>query len=407
MAKVITNPNKIKEVLDDSKIERIYPSKSALEKVLKSGKRLTIYHGIDPTGSQLHLGHSTNYFILRKFQELGHRIILLIGDFTACIGDPSDKAATRKPLTREQVLKNAKGYRKQLEKILNFNPKQNPIEIKFNSSWLDKLTFEDLVRLSANFTVFQLLKRDMFQQRIKGGKTIGLHEFLYPIMQGYDSVAMDVDIEIGGNDQMFNMLIGRDLMEKVKNKEKFVITTKLLIAPGTDKKIMNKSEGRYIALEDSAKEMYGKTMALPDEVILTCLELCTEIPLKEIREIKKGLSSKRINPRDAKARLAREIVSIHHGKSAALRAEKEFNRIFKEKKTPSQIKTYKINVKSLSILDLLTKTKLLPSKSEAKRLVDQRAVKLNNKIIIDWRAKIFIKKPAILQVGKRKFIKII
>lgn len=407
MAKVNIDLDKIKEVLDDSKIERIYPSKSALEKVLKSEKRLTIYHGIDPTGPQLHLGHSTNYFILRNFQNLGHRVILLIGDFTAMIGDPSDKTATRKSLTREQVLKNAKGYKKQLGKILDFNFKKNPIEIKFNSSWLDKLTFKDLTKLSANFTVFQLLKRDMFQQRIKKGKTIGLHEFLYPIMQGYDSVAMNVDMEIGGNDQMFNMLIGRELMEKVKNKEKFVITTKLLIAPGTDKKIMNKSEGRYIALEDSAKEMYGKTMALPDEVILTCLELCTEASQKEIQEIKKGLSSKKINPRDAKALLAREIVTIYHSKSAALEAEREFNRVFKEKKTPSQVESYKLGVKNLNILDLLIKTKLAPSKSEAKRLISQGAVKLDNRVIKDWQKKITPLSGAILRVGKKKFIKLI
>ena len=405
--KTITNPNKIKEVLDNSKIERIYPSKSTLEKVLKSGKRLTIYHGIDPTGPQLHLGHSTNYFILRNLQKLGHKFILLIGDFTAMIGDPSDKSATRKPLTREQVLRNARGYKKQLGKILDFSSKTNPIEIKFNSSWLDKLTFRELAEISANFTVFQLLKRDMFQQRIKKGRTIGLHEFLYPIMQGYDSVAMDVDMEVGGADQMFNMLVGRDLMEKVKNKEKFVITTKLLIDPKTDKKIMNKSEGRYIALEDSAKEMYGKTMSLPDEVILTCLELCTEVPQEDLKKIKRELKSRMINPRDAKARLAREIVTIYYSKTAAIKAEKEFNRIFKERKLPSQVKCYKLNVKSLNILDLLIKTKLAPSKSEAKRLIKQGAVKLDNNIIKDWQQKITFSKKAILQVGKRRFIKLI
>lgn len=396
----------IKDLLNDAKIDKIYPSKLALEKVLKSGKKLTIYHGIDPTGSQLHIGHSTNYFILKNFQKLGHKIILLIGDFTAMIGDPTDKSATRKPLTRKQVLENAKGYKKQLGKILDFSSKKNPIEIKFNSSWLDKLTFRELAEISSNFTVFQLLKRDMFQQRIKRGKTIGLHEFLYPIMQGYDSVAMDVDMEIGGTDQMFNMLVGRELIGKIKNKEKFVITTNLLIYPGIDKKIMNKSEGRHIAFEDSPKEMYGKTMSLPDEVILICFEMCTEVDQKEIQEIKKGLSSKKLNPRDAKARLAREIVAIYHSKSAAIKAEREFNKVFKEKKTPSTIKSFKVSGK-MGILDLLIKTKLTISKSEAKRLVVQGAVKIDNETIENYKQKITPKKGAILKVGKRKFIKLV
>jgi tyrosyl-tRNA synthetase len=407
MSKIITNLNRIKEILNNHKIDKIYPSNTVLEGALKSGKRLIIYHGIDPTGPQLHLGHSTNCFILREFQRLGHQVILLIGDFTAMIGDPTGKSKTRKPLTRKEALINAKGYKKQLEKVLDFNSKGNPIKIKFNSSWLNKLTFKRLTELSANFTVQQMIIRDMFQKRIKNNQPVSLHEFLYPIMQGYDSVAMDVDMEVGGTDQTFNMLIGRDLVRIYNKKEKFVLTTKLLIDPNTNEKIMNKSEGRYIALNDSPKEMYGKVMALPDEMILTCLELCTEISLDEIRKIKKELISKQLNPRDAKARLAREIVSIHHNRLAARKAEKEFNRVFKLHQIPADIKTHKLAGKKINILDLLARTGLASSKSEAKRLVEQGAVKIDNLIVKDWRKEIISKKETIIRVGKMKFVKII
>ncbi|MDP2934352.1 MAG: tyrosine--tRNA ligase [bacterium] len=403
--RVITHPQ-IREFLDDRKIDKIYPSMESLRGVLESGKKLTIYHGVDPTGPQLHIGHSTNFFLLRKLQNMGHKIILLIGDFTAMVGDPTGKTTTRKPLTRKEVLVNAKDYKNQLAKILDFNSKKNPIEVKFNSFWLDKLTFKELAELSANFTIQQMITRDMFQERIKDNKPVSLQEFLYPIMQGYDSVAMNVDMEVGGTDQTFNMLIGRDLIKIYKNKEKFVLTTRLLINPKTNKKIMNKSEGSFVALNDSSKEMYGKIMSLPDEVILTCFELCTNLSSEEIQNIESRIKAGE-NPRNIKARLATEIVGIYYDKKTAEKAEEEFNRIFKEGSQPTDIPEIKISDKKILVCDLLVKAKLALSKSEAKRLVEQGAIDIDETVLSDWRKEITPKKGMIIRAGKRKFVKLI
>lgn len=405
MSKVITDKKIIDGVLSRW-VDKIYPSKEDFKKALKSRKKLVIYHGVDPTAPHLHLGHSTNYLLLRKLQDLGHKIILLIGDFTAQIGDPTGRLTARKALTKKEVMKNCKTYQKQIGKILDFKSKKNPAKVKFNSQWLGKLKLEDIMKLAVNFTQAQIIKRNMFQERLKKKEEIYLHEFLYPLFQGYDSVALNVDVEVGGTDQTFNMLIGRDLIKIYKKKEKFVITTPLLINPKTGQKLMSKSEGSLIALDDSPNQIYGKVMALPDEVILICFELCTEIFLKEIQEIKKGLSSKKLNPRDAKAKLAREIVTIYHGRIAASDAEKEFNWVFREKKQPTKIPQVKIKAKQLPILDLLAKTKLAPSKAEAKRLVEQKGVKIDGKVVKDWKKEISVKSGMILQVGKRRFIKL-
>ena len=391
--------NKMKQVLEKG-VEKIYPSKQALEKVLKSGKKIRLYCGYDPTASSLHIGHAITIRKLAQFQKLGHEVIFLIGDFTAMIGDPTDKISARKKLSREQINKNFKNYKKQASKILKFSGK-NPAKVMFNSKWNDKLTFIELIELASSFTVQQILARDIFKQRIKENKLIFLPEFLYPLSQAYDSVAMNVDLEIGGNDQMFNMLRGRDLMKKLKNKEKFVLTTKLLVDSAGQK--MGKTEGNVINLGESPKEMFGKIMAWPDSLIFLGFELCTDLSIEEINKIKKQKN----NPRDNKARLAREIVSIHYSKPVALRVEREFNRIFKEKKKPSKIPFKKISNKKINILDLLVQTKLSSSKSEAKRLIEQKAIKLDNKIVKDWRQKIAPKKGAVLQKGKRKFIKLI
>ncbi len=399
MNKIITNPNKIKEALEKG-VEKIYPNSKALEKVLKSGKRIRLYCGYDPTAPSLHIGHAITLRKLAQFQRLGHEVIFLIGDFTGMIGDPTDKTAARKRLTRAQVQQNLRNYKKQAGKILKFSG-NNPAKIMFNSKWNDKLSFTDLINLASNFTAQQMIVRDMFRKRIREDKLIFLSEFLYPLIQAYDSVAMDVDLEVGGSDQMFNMLRGRDLMRKLKNKEKFVLTTKLL-EDSTGKK-MGKTEGNVIGLDEEPKEMFGQIMAWPDSLIFSGFELCTDLSMDEISKIR----AQKNNPRDDKARLAREIVTIYHSKSAAIKAEREFNRIFKEKKTPSKLKSYKLLAKKLSILDLLIKTKLAPSKSEAKRLISQGAVKLDNRVIKDWQKKITPLSGAILQVGKKKFIKLI
>lgn len=394
--KIKTKQIKIEEYLDRW-ADKIYPSKEKFLRALRA-RKLVIYHGVDPTAPDLHLGHSTNYLLLKKFQDLGHKIIILIGDFTAQIGDPTGRISARKALTKKQVLKNCETYKKQMGKILDFKSKKNPVQVKFNSKWLDKMNLRDVMNLMTSFTRGKMIKRNMFQQRLKKKQEIYLSEFLYPLLQGYDSVVMNVDAEVGGTDQMFNMLIGRKLLRKYKNKEKFVITTSLLENPKTGEKLMSKSEGNYIALNDSVNEMFGKIMALSDETITPCFKFCTEVSLAEIKRIN--------NPRDLKIKLAREIVTIYHSKKAALAAEKEFERIFKEKKLPSKITEVKIKEKKLAILDLLFKTKLASSKSEAKRLILQKGVKIDSKVQKDWKAVVEIKKGMIIQVGKRKFAKI-
>jgi len=398
---VETNLKKIKEILFSRYIEKVYPSKEKLKSLLKSDKRLAIYIGIDPTAPHLHLGHSTNFLLLKKFQELGHKVILLIGDFTARIGDPTGKLSARKPLSEQEILRNCRGYKTQTGKILDFVSKENPAELKFNSQWLSQLRLDEIIKLMAETTVGQILKREMFQRRIKEEKEIYLNEFLYPLLQGYDSVAMRIDIEMGGNDQTFNMMVGRDLVKDYLDKEKIVISTKLLINPKTQRKLMSKSEGNFIALDDSPDQMYGKIMALPDEVVLPVFNLCTEIEDEKIKEIMK------LNPREAKTKLAKEIVSIYYGRGKAERAEREFNRVFREKKLPTIIPQVRIKEKSLNILELLVKIKLISSKSEAKRLILQKAVKINGVLKENWQEIIEIKKGIVIQVGKRRFVKAI
>ena len=390
--KINTNSQKIKEVLTRS-VENIYPNREALEEILKSGKKIRLYNGIDPTG-KLHLGHLAVLRKLRQFQDLGHEVIVLIGDFTAMIGDPTDKMAARKPLSRNQVLENAKNYKKQIGKILDF--KKSNVKFMYNGEWTNKLKPIDLLKIFSHFTVARILERDMFQKRIQEGKDILLHEFVYPVFQAYDSVIMDVDLEIGGNDQTFNMLRGRDLMKKMKNKEKFVMTLKLLTDP-TGKK-MGKSEGNLVPLDEKPQEMFGKAMAWPDSLLEIGFELLTDIPLEKI---------KKTNPREAKASLAREIVSLCYNKRAAEKAEKEFDRIFKEKKIPTKISGIKILEKEISLPQLLVRMKFVSSKSEARRLILQKGVKIDGLIESDWQKIIKIKKRMIIQVGKRKFAKII
>lgn len=365
-----------------------------LEKKLRIGKKLRIYYGIDPTSPALHLGHAVVLWKLRDFQESGHEVILLIGDFTARIGDPTDRNAARQPLTEAEIQENMKDYKKQAGKILDFSK----TKIKYNNKWLSELNFENIVKLASNFTVQQMLNREMFQKRIKENKPISLHEFLYPLMQGYDSVAMNVDLEIGGKDQLFNMLAGRDLQKIYNNKDKNVLIMKLL--PGTDNRKMSKSYGNIIGLAIESNDMFGKIMSMADEIMPDYFELATRLPEEEIKEILKQ------KPRDAKARLAREIVALYHGQQAAKKAEQEFERIFKEKKTPSKMPEIKLSVGSYQLPDLLVKTNLSPSKAEAKRLIRQGAVKINNKVIQDFQKEIKIQDEMIIQKGRRGFVKI-
>lgn len=399
--KINNDPKKIKEVLTRG-VEVIYPSRKELEGVLISGKKLRIYNGIDPTG-KLHLGHLAVLKKLRQFQDLGHEIIVLIGDFTATIGDPTGKYTTRRILKPKQVLSYAKNYKKQIRKILDFN--KSNVRFLHNEKWTNKLKPIDLLALASKFTVARLLERDMFQKRIKAGKDIHLHEFLYPIFQAYDSVTMDVDLEVGGRDQTFNMLAGRILMKKMRNKEKFVLATKLLVDP-TGKK-MGKTEKNMVSLDEKPEKMYGKVMSWTDSLIVPAFELCTDLPTNEIMKIETKMRKGGLNPRDAKAKLAREIVAFCHNEKAAGKAEDEFNKIFKERKMPTKVPGIKIKEKTLPLLDFLVKIKLAPSKSEAKRLIIQGGVKIDGETQKDWQKTIEIKKGQTVQVGKRRFSKIV
>ena len=395
----MTKQEQINQVLTRG-VENIYPNKQALEKILKSNKKIRLYNGIDPTGPSLHLGHSVQMMKLKQFQDLGHEVIVLIGDFTAQIGDPTDKSAVRQQLTHKQVMKNCKGYKEQISKILDLDK----VEFKYNSKWLGNLSFADTLELSSNFTAQQTLARDMFKKRMQTGKDLYLHEFLYPLMQAYDSVYMNVDLEVGGNDQMFNMLAGRTLMKKMKNKEKYVMTTKLLVDPSGKK--MGKTEGNMVNLNEKPDQMFGQIMAWPDGLIVPGLELCTYIPMEEIKQIDKDIKENKRNPRDVKAKLAKEIISIYYSEKEAEKAEEEFNKIFKEKGKPTEIPICKLLNKEYDILDLLIETKLVLSKGEAKRLIEQDGVKIDNQKITDWQKEINIKDNMIIQVGKRKFVKI-
>jgi len=318
------------------------------------------------------------------------------------IGDP-DKKTARQQLTHKQVLANCEDYQKQASRFLNFKGK-NPVSLKFNSHWLKKLTFAETLELLTNFTVQRMLERDLFQERIKAGNPLYLHEFMYPVMQAYDSVAMDVDGEIGGNDQTFNMLSGRDLMKTLKGKEKFVLTMKLLEDPHGKK--MGKSEGNMITPSDSPADMFGKVMSWPDGAIIRGFELCTTSTLSEIAELEKMLKNG-VNPRDLKAQLAKEIITLYHSKQKAMDAEMEFNKIFKDKETPADLPTIAIKSKANNIVDLIMETKLITSKSETRRLVEQGGVKLNDQTIKDWKNNITPQTGDILKVGKRKFAKLL
>lgn len=401
MPKVNTDKEKIQDLLTRS-VANIYPSREYLEKLLGSGQRLSLYLGIDPTADTLHLGHAINLEKLHFFQELGHQVILLIGDFTATIGDPTDKKTTRQPLTRGQVLKNAQDYKKQATKFLNFSG-PNKAWWKYNSQWHDKLKFPEIMQLAGQFTVQQLLERDMFQERIKNARPISLHEFLYPLLQAYDSVALAVDGELGGNDQTFNMLTGRDLSKIMLKKEKFVMTMKLLEDQSGKK--MGKTEGNMLSLKDNASQMFGKVMSWTDGMILPGLELCTRLPLPEIKKIGGQLKSG-ANPRNIKYRLATEIVGFYHSKVAAQEAGQEFTNIFSKKENPDDIKLFNIKNGIISPVELLVQMNFVGSKNEAKRLIAGGGLKLNHKKITDWQKNITIKSGDVIQAGKRKFGKI-
>ncbi|MEK7072420.1 MAG: tyrosine--tRNA ligase, partial [Patescibacteria group bacterium] len=346
---------------------------------------------------------------LAQFLELGHEVIFLFGDFTAQVGDPTDKLAARKPLTHKEVMKNLAGWKKQIKNIIDLKK----VSFRFNSKWLGKLSFAELLKLSSYFTAQQTLSRGMFKERMSQGKDLYLNEFLYLIMQAYDSVVMDVDLEIGGNDQMFNMLAGRTLMKKMKNKEKFVLTTKLLEDP-TGKK-MGKSEGNMITLLDTPTDMYGKIMSWPDTMILPAFEILTDISEETLAEVKLELQVKKVNPRDLKMQLAREVVRIYQGDKAAIEAEEDFKRVFQEGQKPEKIEQVKINLSDktgdsngqIGVLDLFVLAGLAKSNSEVRRLIKEGAIKIDDDKIVAEDLEVHIPEEGLLlQKGKKQFIRV-
>ncbi|EKD75922.1 MAG: hypothetical protein ACD_43C00276G0002 [uncultured bacterium] len=379
-------------------VDTIYPSAEALAAVMQQ-KKITLYLGVDPTGAKLHIGHTVALRKLAQFQQAGHKVILLIGDFTGRIGDPSGKDKTRLPLTPEQVADNAQTYKDQAAKILDFNHPTNPVELRYNSAWLAKLTFADVIKLASHFTVQQMLERDMFERRLKENKPISMHEFLYPLMQGYDSVAMDVDLEVGGTDQTFNMLAGRTLQKEINHHEKFVLTVPLLA--DADGVKIGKTEGNVIAITAEPADLYGKVMALGDGVVRQCFELCTDVSMADVDQ--KIAAAK--NPKETKMWLAREMVALYHDATAAQQAEAEFEKVFSEHGKPTVMPQQPVPA-TTEPLEVLTVLGLATNKSAAKRLFEQGGVKLNDVKLTDWKAPLQLKSGDIIQVGKRNFVEL-
>ncbi len=395
----MTNLPTIAELLTRG-VDSVYPSKSALEKRLKQKGPIKLYLGCDPTGADLHVGHLVGLQKLRQFQKAGHSVILLLGDFTGRIGDPTDKLAARKPLTEKEVLSNAKRFKQQVARVLDFDG-ANPARIVFNSKWLSKLSFSEVVELADHFTVQQLLERDMFENRLNDGKPISLREFLYPLMQGFDSVELGVDLEVGGTDQTFNMLAGRKLAKEYLGKDKFVLTTPIL-ADAEGRKI-GKSEGNAIAIDAEPGNLYGQLMSLPDEVIVPVVEWCTSRPQSKLKALAALVKS---NPRDAKMRMAYCVVAELNGEAEAGKAQEEFVNRFQRHELPKDIPTWRApkEVEDLDLWKVLKSSKLVPSSSEARRLIAQRAVRIDGEVSEDPNTK--VKTGVVIQVGKKRALRI-
>jgi len=390
--------DKIEELLTRG-VDKIYPSKEELERVLRSGKKLKLYQGFDPTGRELHIGHMVGLRKLKQWQDLGHHVIFLIGDGTGQAGDPSGKTRAReKFFTREELRNNAVDYVKQAGKIVRFNGK-NPVEILFNGDWLNKLTYTDILNILNYFSWQQLSERDLFQDRAKKGIEVNMREFIYPILQAYDSVAMNVDLELGATDQTFNMLAGRTLLKAMKGKNKFVMTTPLL----TDSKGMKigKTEGNVIALNDNPNDLFGKIMALSDDLILKGLEYLTDTQFTET-----DVSS---DPMKYKKQLAFEVVKQVNNESEARKALEEFEKTIQQKKTPSDFPTITLPrtlTSGATITDALVELGAVTSRSEAKRVIEQGGTAVNDQVITDPNASFIPQDDSIIRVGKRKYIKI-
>ena len=372
-----------------------------IEKSIKENKPLVVKLGLDPTAPDIHLGHTVPLRKLRLFQEFGHQVVIVIGGFTARIGDPTGKSVTRPPLTKEEVLKNAETYKTQIFKVLD--PEKTIV--RDNSEWLESMNFADVLRLASSYTVARMMERDDFSKRFKEGRPIGVHEFMYPLMQGHDSVALHADVEFGGTDQTFNLLMGRHLQELEGQEPQVVITMPLLEGLDGIQK-MSKSLGNYIGIDEEPKEMYGKAMSIPDELMMRYFMLVTDMPIEEQEDMEKRLESGELHPRDAKMQLARTIVRLYHGEDAALEAEEEFKRVFQQRALPTDIPEYAMDAPTEPIFvpQFCTDAGLTASNGEARRSIKAGAFKVNGEKYTE--ENLTLEEGMIVQVGKRKFVKI-
>ncbi len=392
-------------------VAEIVPEIELREKIknsLENNKPLIVKLGLDPTAPDIHLGHTVPLQKMRQFQDLGHQAVIIIGDFTGRIGDPTGKSETRKPLTEEDIYRNAETYKEQIFKILD--PAKTKIE--FNASWLSKLNFADVIKLATSCTVARMLERDDFAKRYAEEKPISIHEFFYPLMQGYDSVALNADVELGGTDQKFNLLMGRTLQKDFGQSPQVALTTPILEGlDGVQK--MSKSLGNYIGVYETPREMFGKTMSIPDELMIRYYELVTNVPVDEIRQLEQGLANNELHPRDLKMRLGWEIVNIYHSKDEANQAKEEFIRMFQNKEVPDdmpEISIEKLGIATdgkIDIVSLIINACLAPSRGEARRLIEQGGVKINDQKLSDAQAVVLLEIGDIIKVGKRKFVRVI
>lgn len=374
-----------------------------LEQSAKTGKPLRVKLGADPTAPDIHIGHTVVIRKLRAFQELGHTAIFLIGDFTGLIGDPTGKSVTRPPLSREEVLANAETYKTQIYKLLD----SDKTEIRFNSEWMDKFSAADFVKLTSRVTVKQILERDDFQKRLTEEKPISLHELLYPLVQGYDSVALNADVELGGTDQKFNLLVGRNLQREYSQEPQVVLTTPLIEGlDGVNK--MSKSLGNYIGITDAPNDMFGKVMSISDDLMWRYYELLTDLTPDEILDLRTKCKSGAENPRNVKVNLAKLVIKDFHSSQGAKNAEEEFNRRFVKKEIPDEIEEISIASGAYKFVDLLVQTNLAASKGEARRLVEQGGVKIDGEKVSNVQADVELtgEKSFVIQVGKRKFLRV-
>lgn len=374
--------------------------KNKLELSQKESKPLTVKLGLDPSAPDIHLGHTVVLRKMKQLQDLGHKVVIIIGDFTGKIGDPTGKSKARKALTTEQVLENAKTYEEQILKILD----KDKTEIVFNSKWLSKLSFEEVIWLASTTTVARMLEREDFKNRYESQTPISLHEFFYPLMQGFDSVEIKADIELGGTDQRFNVLMGRSLQKAFNQDSQVTIFMPLL--EGLDgKNKMSKSLGNYIGIDEEASVMYEKAMTIPDDLIIKYYELVTDIHPDIVDDIKRNLEENKVNPRDIKMNLAKEIVRLYHGEEKSNEAENRFKEVYQKGQIPNDIKTVEILKEKFDLIEELVKNNLVSSKSEVRRLITQGGIKVNNEKLEDIN-KLNISDTMIIQIGKKKFIKL-